>query len=1367
MSPLSLTLLRTWSGLTRWLLGAVLLVWLLFGAAWGTIHWLIVPRIGEFRPQLEARATQALGVPVRVGSVTAQSNGLVPSFELTDVALFDAQGRVALSLPRVLVALSPRSLWRLGFEQLYIDQPKLDIRRAADGRITIAGLDFSSQGGSNASAMDWFFSQVEFVIHDGAVRWTDELRSVEPVVLQGVDVVVRNLGRHHDLRVDATPPPAWGDRFSLRGRFLQPLLSRHKGQWQDWEGQVFAVFERADLSELRRFANLGFDLSQGKGALRAWVDVSQGQVTGATADVALSEVAVTLGKDLQSLALQQVRGRIGGRVLAGGFELSTQALAFDTPDGLHWPGGNVRVMSMGAEGRMAARGEFQADRLDLAALAQIANRLPLEAALREQLGHYAPKGVVDTLTASWQGSVSAPVKYTAKGRLTQLELAAVAQVPGVRGLDVDFELDQRAGRAKLSVTHGSVDLPTIFQEREVPVDRLTADAQWQVSPDRMVVEVLNAKFGNADAQGEAQVKWQTSDPTKSANHSQFPGVLDLQANLSRAEGRRVHRYLPLVIDQAARDYVRDAILEGSASNVRFAVKGNIDQLPAIDARQGAFRISADVKNAKLAYVPRSLQGAQELPWPILTELSGELVIDRLQLAVKGGRARLGDNTGLQVTRVEASIADLLNTQVNVNADIKGPLPDVFRLISGSPVAEMTAQALAHSVVAGNADYKLKLVLPVADIGKSSVQGSVALSGNDVQITPDTPRITRARGVVNYTHTGFNLAGIQARMLGGDARLEGGLILAPGADGTHSAPTVIRATGTATAEGLRQASELGFVSRLARQASGSAAYNATLGFRHGAPELLVTSTLQGMAVSLPAPLSKDASGQLPLRFQTALLVEPPASGNRATLPVRDRLTLTLGHLASVVYERDVSGTEPRVLRGSVGVGADTLESVILPDQGVNANINLPKLNVDAWSEALTQATGTPLAAGASTNEGAGGLGMAYLPTTVAVRSDAVTFGARQFNKVVIGAGREGLLWRANVDATELNGYLEYRQPADTAIVSGAGRVYARLARLTIAPSAATEVETLLDAQPASIPALDVVVDDFELRGKRLGRLEVEAINRSAVTSAGAIGPQEWRLNKLNLILPEATLVTSGNWTRINAQSGAPATVSQAGRPERRRTVMNFKLDIADGGKLLTRFGMKDVVRQASGKMEGQVAWIGSPLKLDYPTLGGAFTVNVASGQFLKADPGIAKLLGVLSLQALPRRLTLDFRDVFSEGFSFDFLRGDVAVDKGLARTNNLQMKGVNAAVLMEGVADIAQETQNLKVVVVPEINAGTASLIATVINPAVGLGSFLAQLFLRRPLIESATQEFHVDGSWADPVVTKVPHISSPAKETSP
>ena len=197
-------------------------------------------------------------------------------------------------------------------------------------------------------------------------------------------------------------------------------------------------------------------------------------------------------------------------------------------------------------------------------------------------------------------------------------------------------------------------------------------------------------------------------------------------------------------------------------------------------------------------------------------------------------------------------------------------------------------------------------------------------------------------------------------------------------------------------------------------------------------------------------------------------------------------------------------------------------------------------------------------------------------------------------------------------------------------------------------------------------------------------------------------------------------------------------------------MVFTLDVADAGELLKRFGMPGVLQRGKGQLEGQVAWTGSPQAIDYPTLGGELNLRMESGQFLKADPGLAKLLGVLSLQ-----LTLDFRDVFSEGFAYDFIRGDVRIQQGVATTNNLQMKGVNAAVLMEGTADIDKETQDLKVVVVPEINAGTASLVAAVINPAVGIGSFLAQMFLRQPVIEAATQEFHIEGRWDDPKITKV------------
>jgi uncharacterized protein YhdP len=198
------------------------------------------------------------------------------------------------------------------------------------------------------------------------------------------------------------------------------------------------------------------------------------------------------------------------------------------------------------------------------------------------------------------------------------------------------------------------------------------------------------------------------------------------------------------------------------------------------------------------------------------------------------------------------------------------------------------------------------------------------------------------------------------------------------------------------------------------------------------------------------------------------------------------------------------------------------------------------------------------------------------------------------------------------------------------------------------------------------------------------------------------------------------------------------------------------------------GFKGALRHGKGRMAGQVGWQGSPFSPDYNSMSGQFNINLERGQFLKADPGVTRLLGVLSLQSLPRRLKLDFSDLFSEGFLFDFVRGDVLITQGMASTNNLQMKGVSAAVLIEGKADIQRETQDIKVVVVPELNAGTASLVYSAINPVVGITSFLAQYFLRRPLIKSNTQEFRVQGSWKDPKVVKVdtpPANKTPATAT--
>ncbi len=115
--------------------------------------------------------------------------------------------------------------------------------------------------------------------------------------------------------------------------------------------------------------------------------------------------------------------------------------------------------------------------------------------------------------------------------------------------------------------------------------------------------------------------------------ARFPGILDLQASISRADGSKVYRYLPLGVPKTARDYVRDSVVQGTATGAKFRVKGDLRDFPFKDARLGEFRITADVRDVTYAFVPPSISRGTG-NWPALTQLGGELVFERNGMQVK-------------------------------------------------------------------------------------------------------------------------------------------------------------------------------------------------------------------------------------------------------------------------------------------------------------------------------------------------------------------------------------------------------------------------------------------------------------------------------------------------------------------------------------------------------------------------------------------------------------------------------------------------------------------------------------------------------------------------------------------------------------
>ena len=1040
--------------------------WFLLGAGVGVgvLHGVIVPRIDEFRPVLEQHASEWLGAPVRIGRIEAHSQRLIPSFDLHQVAILDAQGQAALQLPLIRIVV---------LEPLVIHHPMVDIHRAKDGKVWIAGFPIPTTEANADNALSVWEWLPEVQIFNGTVTLSDKQYNVPPLVLDGLDAVLRNRDGHHILHATTA-------HFQIKGNF-NPR----------WEGVVFAHTEQLPLVGLNPYIKRFGQFTQG-----------------------------TVG---------------------------------------------------------------------------------LNVALSTQPHHPVP------LRMEW------------------------------------------------NLQNGTVKLPRWFEHPALSADEWTGFAEWTANGLRS-----DFQLANTDAAAKASVRWDDKS-----------GFV-MQGSLSRADATQVHRYLPLVIPAVARHYVRDAVQGGKGTQVNFRIKGLFRD----------FRISAHIENGTLAYIPQS-------QWPALSGISGELVIENDQLRVEDARAFVvGTPSPVLVTQAEARITDLYrHPVVAVDGEAHGAVAAVLEtVVNQSPLGGMLNGVLNQAQATGDADYRLHLTIPLEHVNQTTVHGSIALRDNTFQILPSVPRLTHAQGTLLFTEHGFTIPdAIHARSLGGAVALEGGMSFPQGSERLHI-------HGNASAEGLQ----------LPPPIQGSTDYHASLGLEPDGLNVEVDSTLEGIAVQLPAPFAKEASAVWPLHFER----------HPATDPHQDRIDLRIGTSLHATYERDTTHYPPQVLRGAIAMGLEADENAPLPEEGVLANVRLDQFGLNDWLTALPALSDTPHAENAATHA-------AYVPNILAFRGKEVALGTRTFHNVVMGGTQENGLWKAQLDATEAKGTLEYEQSTAQHI----GRVHARLSHLVLdaVNPASSASSTPTPFTPPDIPPLelDVVIDDLKVYGKSLGRVEMTALNRFTLST------------------PEATL-----------------TAQRHNLPNQ-RTGMDFELAIGDTGKLLTRFGMPDVIRSGKGKLQGKVSWTGSPMIPNWASLNGTIHLDIGSGQFLKAEPGIAKLLGVVSLQALPRRLMLDFSDVFYDGFVFDSIRGDVAIANGIATTDNLEMKGIVAKALLRGNADILEETQNLRVVVTPEVNAGSASLIATTMNPIWGLGSFFAQLLLRQPFLDATTREFVIDGTWLEPNFTEI------------
>ena len=713
----------------------------------------------------------------------------------------------------------------------------------------------------------------------------------------------------------------------------------------------------------------------------------------------------------------------------------------------------------------------------------------------------------------------------------------------------------------------------------------------------------------------------------------------------------------------------------------------------------------DGKGGTFRVVARAAGAALDFAegWPGLTGIDATVRFEGKGMVID---ARAAKYAGAEVGRTRATIPDLDAEfpGLVIDGEAVGPVPDFLRYVEDSPVAGWLGDVTRGAAGAGRGRLKLRLDLLLGTSGRDHVAGEFMFADGQLRLA-GVPELTDVNGTLAFTESDLSADGIAANVLGGPARIS---------IGRNDGKLQVTATGSAAIPALRKEFELPFAGRF----SGPVPWTFALGLGEASPAWSAESTLKGTVIDLPPPLGKTADGSVRVRIART----PAPDGS-------DFLTVSYGDVLDATL-RQRTGADGRVVteRGLLELGA--ARGGILPARldrpGLWVRGSLATADLDRWLADLKREFDAPAGAG---HDGPSLSGFDLEFGTLNA------FGGNWHGLKVAGRSAGGDL-RLALDGREIEG---------TAVWSPAardhpnGRVVARLARLAIGTEerdAGARDALQGDPELASAwPELDIAADAFVSRRRPLGRLEV----------AAKPGANEWRIDRLRLANDDGTIEATGAWR---------------GSKRAQVTRLDIGLDVADAAGFLRRLGFPDAVQGAPTTIKGQLTWDGPPNDVDYPTLAGSFRVDIGAGRFTKVDPGIGKLLGVLSLQALPRRIALDFRDVFSEGFAFDQINGTVRVERGILATDDLRLVGPAAKVEISGDADIERETQRLRVKVQPALSAGVSAgaallfLANPVVGAAVGAGSLLAQKILQDPIEQIFSYTYDVTGSWSDPVVTR-------------
>lgn len=1247
------------------------------------LRYFVLPHVQDYRDTIAAHASASMGQRLTIGDIHAGWNGLSPHFDLHKISIFDSENRPALQFDHIEASLSWLSLivGEPRLENLTIHEPRLTVRREADGTLYVAGISLSSP--SRPAFPNWLLRQQEIAVRNATVIWQDDQRHAPALSLEKLNLVIerpltRSMMNYHRFGLTATPTVAGSQPLDIRGS----IYGGDVGKTAEWHGTVYAATNGTDLTAWRTWLPLPQALQQGSGALRLWLDFAHGGIEKTTANVALSNVVTQFDVQKPALALHQMSGRLQWQKQGKtGYSASATQLALNADKGLTLHNGslNWRV----ADGSGATTGDLKLDALPLEPLVALAEIIPVSETYRKTLLAVSPTGALDHLNLHWQSQNEKLEKYALSANFSHLGIQPYQDIPGFSEFSGAVDANESTGKLTINASQSALDVKGVFR-KPIPADKLTGQVTWKTEQDRLEVNVTNLAITNPHLSGNINASYRF-DGTRGNNKG---GYIDLTGDVRNADGKYAYYYYPLVLSKDTLHWLDTSIFSGRSDDVKVRLKGYLDDFPYIGGKTGEFSVTATIRDGLVDYANN---------WPKIEGLQLKMKFYENKMLLSEAQGKM---LGMQMTNTTARInaLDADHPVLEIDGHAQGAVPEGLRFIEQSPVREAINRFTDGMRGSGSGKLALKLNIPLDNVNTTKVNGSYTIANGTLDGDGEMPAIDHINGKLDFTESTLKAERVQAQIFGGPVSFN----LSSGAN--HRVD--IRARGKIGNAGLRQL----FPHPATERLYGAAEWRGQISMQNKQSDFMIEfPDLVGLSSTLPYPLDKPSDGKMPLKIERRLLGDGDAIGINYGTGER---------MVSAMLLRNQKNGTSHLDKADIRFGGDAHPANF--SRGIAIGGALARLDADQWLSVLNK--------GADKKTTSNNLP----PMSAKLKLGWLDVFGKRLNELQIDAKAEGGNWKSNIKSRELSGDITW-------LPQGHGQIVAKLDTLTIPESAPAKLTESSEeaATPQDYPSIALTASQFEARGKKLGKLDLRANQEGS----------NWNIESLRIENPDFVVDMSGAWQNWRRQA---------------TTKLNINMEASDLGKTLERFGFPGAVKDSTATLKGTLSWPEGPQAFTPSALSGKFSLNVSKGQFLKIQPGVGRLLGIVSLQNLPRRLLLDFRDIFSSGFAYDKIAGDVSITQGVMRSDNFVMEGATAKVELKGETNLAKETQNLHVKVTPAVS-DSLSLAAFAGGPAVGVAAFVAQKLLKDPLGKLTSYEYDVIGTWDEP--KEVKSESQPAAPT--